>query len=175
MKKYFFFILCISTLASAYITTGLEPYTYLELQIANNFAKKGIIIDYSKNPELYRLNENITRSELMAIALKIKGVKLPDEFVCQGKYADVTDNNWICRTVELSLDNQLIRSPSSDKNTARPLDVVTRAEALAILLKANGLNYSKNIARGSNPASMPQWQIDVMEGAVTLKIIPSTQ
>lgn len=83
MKKYLFFILCISTLASAYITTGLEPYTDLELQIANNFAKKGIIIDYSKTPELYRLNENITRSELMAIALKIKGVKLPDEFVCQ--------------------------------------------------------------------------------------------
>ncbi len=174
MKKYLFSLLCLTLIAGAAVTTS-QGYTELELQIANNFAKKGIIIDYSKNPELYRLNENITRSELMAIALKIKGVKLPDEFVCQGKYADVTDNNWICRTVELSLDNQLIRSPSSDKNTARPLDVVTRAEALAILLKANGLNYSKNIARGSNPASMPQWQIDVMEGAVTLKIIPTTQ
>lgn len=87
----------------------------------------------------------------------------------------MVDNNWICRTVELSLDNQLIRSPSTDRNTARPLDVVTRAEALAILLKANGLTYPKNIARGSHPANIPQWQIDVMEGSVTLKIIPSTQ
>lgn len=68
---------------AAVTTTTSQGYTDLELQIANNFAKKGIIIDYSKNPELYRLNENITRSELMAIALKIKGVKLPDEFVCQ--------------------------------------------------------------------------------------------
>lgn len=82
MKKYLFSLLCLTLIAGAAVTTS-QAYTELELQIANNFAKKGIIIDYSKNPELYRLNENITRSELMAIALKIKGVKLPDEFVCQ--------------------------------------------------------------------------------------------
>lgn len=81
MKKYLFSLLCLTLIAGAVSTS--PGYTELELQIANNFAKKGIIIDYSKNPELYRLNENITRSELMAIALKIKGVKLPDEFVCQ--------------------------------------------------------------------------------------------
>jgi len=82
MKKYLSFFLCLTLIASAAVSTSVG-YTEIELQIANNFAKKGIIIDYSKNPELYRLNENITRSELMAIALKIKGVKLPDEFVCQ--------------------------------------------------------------------------------------------
>lgn len=82
MKKYLFSLLGLTLIAGAAITTN-PGYTELELQIANNFAKKGIIIDYSKNPQLYRLNENITRSELMAIALKIKGVKLPDEFVCQ--------------------------------------------------------------------------------------------
>jgi hypothetical protein len=77
--------------------------------------------------------------------------------------------------VELAHNNQLIRSPSAGKDTARPLDVVTRAEALAILLKANGLTYTRNVPGGSYASDTLQWQIDVMEGAVKLKIIPTAQ
>lgn len=42
-------------------------------------------------------------------------------------------NDWVCRAVEIAADNDLV---SRGNKKFRPQDKITRAEALAILLKA---------------------------------------
>lgn len=94
----------------------------------------GIIVTQSTIRN-YRLDENITRAEVVGIALKLKfyGTKLPESYACKGYYSDVTDNDWICRAVELAADNGLV---SRENKKFRPQDKITRAEALAIILQA---------------------------------------
>ena len=47
------------------------------------------------------------------------------------------ENNWICRAMELAADVGMITRSNSK---ARPKDSITRAEALAILMKAGGIS-----------------------------------
>lgn len=44
-------------------------------------------------------------------------------------------NNWICRAMEIAGDNGIIARTNTK---ARPQDKITRAEALAIVMKASG-------------------------------------
>jgi hypothetical protein len=70
------------------------------------------------------------------MALKIKGITLPDNYQCKKYFADATKNDWVCRAVELAADNGIITR--SNKN-ANPGMYVTRAEALAMTFNASGL------------------------------------
>lgn len=66
------------------------------------------------------------------MALTVKGIPLPENYICKKYFTDVTKNDWVCRAVELAADNGII---SRANTRARPMDTVTQAEALAILLK----------------------------------------
>ena len=46
----------------------------------------------------------------------------------------MTKNDWICRAVELAADHGII---SRENTKARPQDPITRAESLAIMIKAS--------------------------------------
>jgi hypothetical protein len=96
---------------------------------ANFLAQEGVIVDQSSNPANYRFGDKILRQEIVAIALKMRGVELPQNYACKKYFSDVTANDWICRAVELASDHGII-----SRNTIfRPKDFVTRAEALAML------------------------------------------
>jgi S-layer homology domain len=60
----------------------------------------------------------------------MKGVELPTDYKCKKYFSDVTSDGWVCRAVELAADNGII---SRSNTKFRPLDSVTRAEALAML------------------------------------------
>ncbi len=60
----------------------------------------------------------------------MKGVELPEGYTCKKYFSDVTQNDWVCRAVELAADHGII---SRSNSTFRPKDFVTRAEALAML------------------------------------------
>jgi len=97
---------------------------------ANILASQGIIVDQSSNPVNYRFGDKILRQEIVAIALKMKWVELPVNYVCRKYFSDVTTNDWVCRAVELAADHGII---SRANTTFRPKDSVTRAESLAML------------------------------------------
>lgn len=69
------------------------------------------------------------------MAIKLSGTNLANERRCQGYFKDVTaiaPNGWVCRIVEIAADLGII---SKGNDVFRPEETITRAEALAMLLK----------------------------------------
>lgn len=98
-----------------------------------NFLAEKWIIKQQNSIETYRLDEKITRAEALWVALQLGWIKLPENYQCKKYFADVSKSDWICRIIELSADYGLI---SRKNSKARPQDIVTRAESLAIILMA---------------------------------------
>lgn len=127
MKK----IVLVSTFVSCLLSLGIVfGTTKTDENNANLLASQGIIVDQSSTPANYRFGDKILRQEIVAIALKMKGVEIPADYTCKKYFSDVTNNDWVCRAVELAADNGII---SKSNSTFRPKDFVTRAEALAML------------------------------------------
>lgn len=131
MKKVFFLILLIPFLGIAYTSTDLSNAVFL--------GEKGIITLQSSETG-YRLDDKITRAEVIGIALKIKGISLPEGYNCRKYFSDTVKQDWVCRAIELASDNELI---SRSNTKARPQDSITRAEAFSILYKASNLSPLK--------------------------------
>jgi len=106
------------------------------------------------------------------MALKIKGVALPDNYTCKKYFTDAVQNDWVCRAVELAADNGII---SRSNTRARPMDKVTRAEALAILLKTGkvSLGEPRRVIQSDGTVwtlfldlktlGFTQWQADMLD------------
>lgn len=167
MKKIVFLILALSPLTQA--TTSLEA------TIADTLASYDIIVNNSKNPAQYRLADTITRAEAIGVALRVGDVALPEKYFCKNYYRDVAYNpinNWICRAIEIASDNSII---TRENTLARPSTPISRIEALAITMRAGKVPYERNVDRTNYPTTMPQWQIDLLEGALQYRIISSTK
>lgn len=124
MKKF-----QIAVISSLVVACGVFA-TPADEDNANYLASQGIIVDQSSTPANYRFGDKILRQEIVAIALKMRGVTLPGGYTCKKYFSDVTQIDWVCRAVELAADNGII---SRSNGTFRPKDFVTRAEALAML------------------------------------------
>ena len=125
MKK--FQLIALSTLV---ITCGIFAYTPTDEANANFLAGEGVIINQSSNPIQYRFDDKILRQEIVAIALKMKWIEIPNEYTCKKYFSDVTGSDWVCRAVEAAADNGIITKTNAK---FRPTDFVTRAEALTML------------------------------------------
>lgn len=166
MKKYILSFLFISSLVSA------AP-TPLEVTIADTLASYDIIVE-QKATTGYRLGDTITRAEAVGVALKVAEVTLPEKYFCRNYFRDVQYdriNNWICRAIETASDYNII---SRTNDLARPKTPISRIEALAIVMRAGKIPYAKNVDRTNYPADMPQWEVDILEGALQYHIISST-
>lgn len=131
MKKLVLLSLLVSVFAFGYTQTDTSNAQFL--------ADQWVIVKQSTTAG-YRLDSTITRAEAIGIALKIKWVALPS-YQCKWYFSDVRNNDWICRAVELGADGGLV----SRTNAAfRPNDKITRAEALAILIKSWNIQFNKN-------------------------------
>lgn len=62
---------------------------------------------------------------------------LPENYTCKKYFADATKNDWVCRAVELAADNGII---TRSNKYANPGKSITRAEALAMVMKAGGVD-----------------------------------
>lgn len=99
------------------------------------------------NPENYRLYDPISRQEAIGMVLKLTNITLPENYFCQNYFRDVAyvaGNNWVCRAIEIAADAGIV---SRNNQYARPLDTVSRSEALGLIFVAKGISYEKNIAR----------------------------
>jgi len=129
MKKIF---LLFSLCSLLFALTKVTAYNSADVSNANFLAEKGLIVAQSTAAG-YRLDDTITRAEVVGIALKIKWIVLPEDYQCKKYFLDTLKNDWVCRAVELSSDIELV---SRINKKFRPQDKITRAEALAIIYKS---------------------------------------
>lgn len=175
MKKIIFSFLLLSLSVSAQSDNGLSD--------ARALAEQGIIVNQSalspvSNPSfttdiqeasMYRLYDTIIRQEVLGIALKIRGVYLPDSYTCRGYYRD-TAEWWVCRAAELSADQGIITRANL---RFRPHDTLTLAEALGITIKALNIPLSTT-PTSTIGGSEPDWQkrlvLTIAENHIALNI-----
>ncbi len=165
MRIFAFFVLIVSFASFA--------YTKEDVTIAGYLAEKDIIPQQS-TIGWYRLDESITRAEVIGIALKIRWIAIPAKYTCKNYFSDVSDdanNPWICPAVEIAADNKII---SKNNKTFRPLASITRIEALGIIMRAVGVWLKpevsineKNISNDGTAA----WQKDLLNSAYSKWII----
>lgn len=141
------------------------------LEYANFLASQDMIVTHTNELQKYRLENTITRAELIWISLKVAGIALPNVYTCKNYYWDVSTNypnNWACRAIEIAADNGIV---TRENFYFRPNDNITKAEALWILMKAKNIQYERNIQKWWYKPGTPQWQIDILEWAIKNGII----
>lgn len=122
------------------LTSTISVFGYSSADVSNAefLAEQGVITSQS-SAKWYRLDDTITRAEVIGIALKLKWITLPDSYYCKNYFSDVkynANNNWICRAVELAADDGII---SRANTKARPQVSITRAEALGVVINSRRL------------------------------------
>lgn len=149
--------------AATILWASLFSSTFASLENANYLAKKWIIVDKSSNPREYNLNNNILRQEIAVVALGVFWGTTKN--YCSWKFYDVSatvPNSWACKTIEALEDHDII---SDDNVYFRPQARVTKAEAVAMLVKA-GLNKEYNF----NPYAW-SWQKQIVDFASSRRIV----
>lgn len=136
----------LSSLAiSAIALSALAPNASANISAANTLAAKGVITASSD----FRLNDTITRKEMMKIVMNLSGKNVPD--TCKGSFWDVT-NDWGCKYIEAALVNGFIAKNAS----FRPDDTITKAESIKLALGARGISKATDTG---------DWQADWMNTA----------
>ena len=141
-----------------------------------------IIVDHKTEPAKYRLDDTISRQEVIGMSLKLRGVALPANYACKGYFSDATfDKNaadaWVCRAVELAADRGIV---TRDNTTTRPSANISRVEALALLWKSAGMitdtassDEGTFYDTAGNPANT--WQENLLQSARIAGIISPTE
>lgn len=80
--------------------------------------------------DAYRLQDTITRREMLKIMINISGKDFSD--ICEGRFLDMNTNDWGCKYAEAALGYWFI----AENNTFRPNDSVTKIEALKMIMQA---------------------------------------
>lgn len=178
MKKSFLYLCCFFALFSG---NNIFAYTSDDVTIANSLADADIIVPHKNNLDAYRLDETISRQEVIGMALKLKGVALPLTYDCKGYFTDANFSKesadaWVCRAVELAADRGLI---TQENKITRPRDNITKAEALAMIWKGAGMdtNVSTTLEKfyDANNVVAVQWQEDLLQSARIANIISPTR
>ncbi|MDD2487567.1 MAG: S-layer homology domain-containing protein [Candidatus Gracilibacteria bacterium] len=151
-----------SALGTSVVSAAVDGKVAFAKALSNNSPK---IIELSED---YRTGDNITRAEAAGTALKLKlEGELPADYTCKGTYSDVSatkPNSWACRAAELAAENGLATTANS---TFRAADNITRAEALAMILKATGVAITTGTTSSSfQDVFAADWQRDVANAAL---------
>ncbi|TXG78965.1 hypothetical protein E6Q11_00045 [Candidatus Dojkabacteria bacterium] len=133
----------VAVLALIGMSMSIAPTTfaasYSDASAANKLAAAGIIQDHSAKIADYRLGDNVLRQEAVGIAGRVSGV-IPNSPVsaynCQDMFSDISEA-WVCRAAELAAFARIV---NANNTTFRPMDKVTRYEAVVMALKASCLN-----------------------------------
>ncbi len=158
MKKIFFLTILTSFLifSYSYAEQG-EIINSAEDSAAYILAMDGII---SSNSSSFRLNDTITRKEMIKIVAKVAGGEVSEK--CEGKFRDVA-NDWGCKYIEWALKEWFI---SSNDGKFRPDEDITKAESLKLILKAKGIQKLYNTSN---------WQEDYVKTVKDLSLISPSE
>lgn len=167
---------------SGIVCLSAFAYTSEDVAIANGLADANIIVDQRSTPDKYRLDDTITRQEVIGMTLKLKGIALPNNYVCKGYFTDAIfakthPDAWVCRAVELAADRGLI---TRDSAQTRPSDKITKAEALALAWKGSGMSIESHDDEDgtfydSSDKPAEKWQENLLQTALESGVITITQ
>ncbi len=119
-----------SAMSASLVANAASSFT----PYADALATAGIIAKQSTEAG-YNLGNNVTRAEMAKVAVNLKKAEVKE---CTGKvFSDVTSKNGdLCKFVEAAAMAGLVNKTAAK---FRPMDLVTRAEALKMLLSAKGI------------------------------------
>ncbi len=120
----------------AWVSIG-KQFVSDERKWAEFLSSKNIIEQKSFNPSEYKLQEYISRKEIMKIIIKISWEDINDD--CREIFTDV-ENDWSCKYIEKALDEGYIVWDA----LFRPNDKVTKTEALKLIFKAKNIDKAYN-------------------------------
>ena len=156
-------------------------YSDTDVERANYLANNNIIRDKSSDVSQYRLDDKISRQEVIAIAMKLSGETAPEDYTCRGYFSDAKfakkhPDAWVCAQVELAADKGVV---SRENKKFRPKANITKAEALAMVMRGAGVLVTQDVKIGhtdlpvtaSYSSKVPQWQIDMIESAQANQVI----
>lgn len=132
------------------------------------------IVKQQDSEEAYNLNSNVLRQEVIGMAMKLWKYNLPEGYTCKKIFKDVSStkpNNWVCRAVEIGAENGVVSTLNKSFN---PESSITRAEALAILMKAAGIKINEPGAPSKYGDVTVAWQINLVNTAFSYSFIDDT-
>lgn len=161
-----YFVLLVSGL---FLFSSAFGYSLSDLGNAQSLGKQGII-NSSNNADGFRLDDYVLRQEVAGIALRLGGINLPTTYTCQWYYADAFFNtghtdSWVCRAVEIAADNGILSRREDqpvESRYVRPADLISRSEALAMLMMAKWIEIGSYV----NETSVADWQNNVVQTMV---------
>lgn len=169
MNKIFSFVFSVSL----WILPLSYAYTSDDAARANLIAQAGLIVSH-EDIASFRLDDFMLRQELIGTALKLAWIELPSEYQCRGYFSDArfdaqNKDAWVCRAFEIGADKGLVTRANA---STRPRDIVTRAEALAIIVQAGNIplspeNYTMNWLKNQWYAD---WQTKLLSSLTDCRI-----
>ena len=128
----------LSSAALSLIATGVFAYSNSDVQTANFLAEKWVIVDNSTDAGAYRLDDTITRREMLKIMMKLSGKTVTD--VCNGSFSDMKTWDWGCKYAEAALTSKYIAANAS----FRPGDNISKIESLKMIMQASWIERFDN-------------------------------
>jgi len=128
----------VSTFVVALAIFWVSAYSNSDIETANFLAEKWVIVDNSSNAANYRLDDTITRREMLKIMMKLSGKTVED--ICNGSFSDMKTGDWGCKYAEAALDNSYIAANS----TFRPADNISKIESLKMIMQARSIQRYEN-------------------------------
>lgn len=132
-----------------------------------SFLASSGIINKQDTEDGYNLKSNVLRQEVIGMAMKLGKFDLPNDYICQKVFLDVSStkpNNWACRAIEIGVTKGIV---SSLNKTFRPESTITRAEALAILMRAAWIKVEDSSGVSKFTDVKEGWQINVVNTALS--------
>lgn len=114
----------------------------------------------------YMLLGNPLRQEIVALAMKLSDVYVPQDYVCRDIFADVSiqkPNSWACRIIESAYDRGIVISHG---RFFWPEDSLTLVEAVDMLLRASNIKIQQYSGGEFEP-----WQTNVIGTAFSLGLV----
>jgi hypothetical protein len=105
---------------------------------ANFLAEKNIIENQSGNIEMYNLDGDINRREMLKVMMNASQESVSE--TCTGVFSDLHSDDWGCKYAEAAVRAGFI----AENDMFRPNDNVTQAEALKMVMQARGIQRDEN-------------------------------
>ncbi len=89
------------------------------------------------------MKEFVNRQDVLAMALKVLNVYLPEDYTCQGIFKDVTatkPNSRTCQLVETAIDKGII---IKKRSTFQPEEKITFVDMLEMFLNVGNIQVAK--------------------------------
>lgn len=143
----------------------LSPDQLAKLSDADYLAALGYI---AKKPSAawYKLSDFILRQEVVALAVKLMNIYIPEDYTCRGLFIDVSanqPNTWSCRIVEKAFDKGIVTTQGV---YFKPEEEITLVEAIGILFRAGDIKVKQY-----NGGELELWQNNIIGTAFDLHLV----